>query len=116
MKITAELGDEVVLAAVGQRLAQRRLACNWTQARLAGEAGVSKRTIERLESGGSVQSANLVRVLRVLGLLQGLDAWLPDAAPGPMRLLRDHGRSRKRASTRSGRATAAQPWQWDEDA
>jgi DNA-binding XRE family transcriptional regulator len=51
MKISAQLTDEAVLHELGGRLAGLRIEHNLTQAALAEQAGVSKRTIERLESG-----------------------------------------------------------------
>lgn len=48
MKITAHLTDESVLGELGARLASARLRRNLTQAALAEQAGVSKRTVERL--------------------------------------------------------------------
>jgi len=51
MKIAAQLTAESILEELGGRLASVRLGRNLTQAALAEEAGVSKRTVERLESG-----------------------------------------------------------------
>ena len=48
MKITKQATDEAVLSELGGRLAQVRLERNLTQAQLAEQAGVSKRTVERL--------------------------------------------------------------------
>ena len=69
-----------------------------TQAELAERAGVGKRTLERIESGGSAQVLSVVRVLRALGLVEGVDRLVPDATSGPMELLRTKGKKRKRAS------------------
>ena len=49
MKIEPQLTDEAVLQELGGRLTQSRIGHNLTQAALAEQAGVSKRTIERLE-------------------------------------------------------------------
>ena len=51
VKILKQTTDEAVLSELGGRLARVRLARNFTQAGLARQAGVSKRTVERLESG-----------------------------------------------------------------
>ena len=67
MAIQTETTDQQVLAELGDRLAQYRLNRNLTQDQLAREAGVSKRTVVRLENGQSSQMTNLVRVLRALG-------------------------------------------------
>ena len=114
MRLTKHVTDEAILRELGGRLASARLAGNLTQAGLAEEAGVSKRTIERLESGEVASRLSaLVRVCRVLGLLDRLDVLVPPTAPGPVEQLRLAGRARKRAS--KPRLPAAQPsktWTW----
>jgi DNA-binding XRE family transcriptional regulator len=57
MKITPQFTDEGILRELGARLAGVRLGHNLTQAALAEQAGVSKRTVERLESGGALRDA-----------------------------------------------------------
>jgi transcriptional regulator with XRE-family HTH domain len=106
--------DDTVLAEVGDRLNAARLSRNLTQAALAKEAGVSKRTIERLEAGQSVQLTNFIRVLRALGHLGRLAALLPPSEPGPMELLRREGKAPKRASPRS-EPPGSGPWTWGHD-
>ena len=54
MVIRSSLSDGAVLEELGRRLEAIRLGRNQTQAQLARQAGVSKRTIERLESGAVV--------------------------------------------------------------
>ena len=51
MKITKQATDAAVLTELGGRLTRLRLERNLTQAQLAEQAGVSKRTVQRLESG-----------------------------------------------------------------
>ena len=53
MKITPELTDSAVLHELGERLSRRRIDAGLTQAELAHEAGVSKRSVERIEAGES---------------------------------------------------------------
>lgn len=98
--------DSAILAETGRRLARCRLNAGLTQSALAFEAGISKRTLERIEAGESVQLANFVRLLRALGLVENLAALVPPDEPGPMDLLRMRGKRRQRAS--SARATKAQ--------
>ncbi|MBL8419562.1 MAG: helix-turn-helix transcriptional regulator, partial [Dechloromonas sp.] len=101
MKITTTLTSEAILQELGERLAGARLERNLTQAALAEEAGVAKRTVERLESGqAATQLSGFVRVCRALGLLERLDALVPEGAAGPMAQLRLQGRKRQRATGR----------------
>ena len=113
--ITPGLTDTAILQAIGARVAARRIAMGLTQADAADQAGVSKRTLERLEAGEPVQSPNLVRVLRVLKLLDALEALLPSAGPGPMDALRREGKSRQRAPRTGVGEAAARPWRWGDE-
>jgi transcriptional regulator with XRE-family HTH domain len=117
MKIEANSTDEAVLRELGARLARTRLEMNLSQERLAGEAGVSKRTVERLEAGEPVRSNSLIRVLRGLGLLEPLDRLVPEPLPSPVERLRLQGRRRRRAGTaRTARqSTPAEPWRWGDE-
>ena len=90
--------DATILAELGARLSRQRLDRNLSQDDLAREAGVSKRTLHRLEHGHSAQLANWIRVLRALDLLDNLDTFLPAPAPSPMQQLKLQGRLRRRAS------------------
>lgn len=87
-----------------------------TQAQFAQAAGVSKRTVERLEGGASTQSANLVRCLRALDKLDGLDRLLPQSPPNPIDLLERHGKTRQRARPDPDEgAGAGRPWTWGDE-
>ena len=116
MKITNLTTDQAVLAELGQRLADHRLQRQMTQARFAESAGLSKRTVERLEAGESVQLVNLIRALRVLEKLDGLDRFLPEAPANPVDLLERHGRVRQRARPdASAEDEGSQPWRWGDE-
>ena len=120
MNFSSHLTDAAVLQELGQRLERRRIDANRTQAELAQEAGVSKRTLERMEAGQSTDFALLLRVLRALRLLEGLETLIPDLPQSPIALLRAKGRDRKRVGhPRGKRARAATHeasgrWKWGE--
>jgi transcriptional regulator with XRE-family HTH domain len=95
------LSDTAALETVGSRLAAVRLKRNLTQAALGREAGVSRRTIVRLEQGEGAELKLLVRVLRALQLLEGFLAGIPPDEPSPMALLRAQGKKRQRARGKS---------------
>lgn len=113
--------DHAILATLGERLLRRRLERNRTQAQLAHDAGVSKRTIERVERGESTQTSNLIRVLRALGLLDRLDLLAPPPIPSPMEQLRLRRKERRRASPRRDAGaddrdpSARTAWQWGDE-
>lgn len=115
MKIASELTDEAVLQELGARLARLRIERNLTQAALAEQAGVSKRTLERLEAGAvATQLSGFLRVCRSLGVLEAFETVLPSTAPGPMARLRHGPRQRKRASGRRAAGSSDEPWSWGE--
>ena len=115
MKISKLLADDAILAEIGERIARRRLDLQLTQAAVAEQAGVAKRTLERLEAGHSMQMSNLIRILRVLGELPGLDRMLPEVGPRPMDLLKRKGKPRLRAPGGRRSDQPGVPWIWDED-
>lgn len=115
MNINKLLADEAILAEIGKRVARRRLDLSVTQADVAEQAGVSKRTVERLESGASAQMSSFIRVLRVLDLLPGLEQMIPEAGPSPLALLRNKGKERQRASKRRPSEQTGKAWSWSDD-
>jgi transcriptional regulator with XRE-family HTH domain len=114
MNIRSEFSDDLVLQEMGERLARTRLERNLTQANLAQTAGISKRTLERLESGAaSTQLTTFIRVCRALGLLQRFDTFLPKPLASPVEQVKLQGRKRKRASgTRVEKSN--KKWTWGE--
>ena len=116
MKITSQLTDESVLKELGARLASARLQRNLTQAALADQAGVSKRTLERLESGAvATQLSSFLRVCRVLGLVERFERLVPEAAASPMEQLKRQGGKRKRASGKKAAAAKPGKWTWGDE-
>lgn len=98
--------DKSALALLGRRMAAFRIRCNWTQAQLAEQAGVSKGTVEHIERGDSVQVLNLIKILRVYGMLDAFLAIFPDDSPSPMQILR-MGEVKARKRVRNPRGTNA---------
>ena len=90
--------DQAVLEELGQRLRQRRLDSNLSQAEVAERAGLDRTTIGQLERDGRASLLTMVQVLRALGALDELDAFLPPLGPSPLELARRQGRQRQRAS------------------
>jgi len=94
------LTDDAVLTELGYRIGRMRIDRDITQADLAREAGVSRDTVVKVEAGQSVQSRNLIRVLRALKLIENLEIAVPQPGPSPIRLVDEAGRTRRRASRR----------------
>ena len=82
---------------------------------LARKAGIGKRTLERIESGYSVQLVSLVRIFRELDLLGVLESLLPQSGPRPLDILKLQGKVRKRASHASARERDTSKWTWGDE-
>ncbi len=121
MKFTASLTDSALLTELGARIARARLQADRTQEELAREAGLSRATLRRLEGGASTQLTNLVRVLRALGLIGGLEALLPEPVESPLESYRRKEKPRQRASGRRGAREEAEDggqgpgWSWGDE-
>jgi transcriptional regulator with XRE-family HTH domain len=111
---SGSMSDATALGELGHRIAKCRLNRNMTQDALAAEAGVSTPTIQRIEYGRSTQTANLVRVLRALGLLENLEALVPAPAASPLQQAKLRGKERRRASSPSD-DQPGQPWTWSDE-
>jgi transcriptional regulator with XRE-family HTH domain len=114
MQIDKTMSDEAILAEIGARLTRRRIDLQWTQADLAREAGISKRTVERIEAGASAQMSSMIRIFRVLDLISDMDRFIPRTGPRPMELIKNKGKQRRRASTGRRDSGRDEPWTWKE--
>jgi transcriptional regulator with XRE-family HTH domain len=113
VKITKLATDAVILGELGGRLAKIRLDRNLTQAELAMQAGVSKRTVERLETGEvATQLSGFIRVCRVLDLIERLDLLIPEPVSSPVAQLKLGNRKRQRASIKKPAEPSGKKWQW----
>ena len=113
MKITKQATDDSGARGTRRATGPIRLERNLTQGQLAEQAGVSKRTVERLELGAvATQLSGFIRVCRVLGVLERLDTLVPEPVPSPVAQLKLRGRQRQRASTTKAVTSSAKKWQW----
>ena len=116
MKINNLLTDDAILSEIGERISQRRLDMQLTQADVADQAGVAKRTLERIEAGASAQMISLIRIFRVLDILPGLDRLIPELGQRPMDLLKGKkGKKRQRASKSDNSKASGKPWSWNDE-
>ncbi len=118
MKGDRYVSESAELQELGSRLAAQRLALNLTQAELATQAGISKRTVERLESGAvATQLSSFLRACRVLGLQDRIELLVPEPATSPVAQLKLKGNARKRASRQPEVAAVNEPkpkrWVWE---
>ncbi len=115
MKFLGSNSDDATLKELGKRIVQYRLNKNWTQEVLATEAGVSKKSVHRVEHGHIIRTLNLIRILRALRLLDNLEMLIPEPAISPIQLTEMQGKKRKRASSKPDKSSPQTPWLWGDD-
>ena len=97
-----EMTDQEVLDEMGRRLREYRLARDLTAEALADRAGLSITTVLNAENGRNPKLETVIRILRMLGRLENLNAFLPEPRVSPMELLR-RGTPKKRQRASPGR-------------
>jgi len=107
---------------LGQQLEQLRLSKNLNQSVVASEAGVSRRTITRMESGETVSLDTFIRVLKVYDIADRLTSLFPAHTVRPIERVEFDGKQRKRASSiknsqvNKSTQQSEQPWSWNDNA
>ena len=92
--------DQEVVGEVGRRIRAYRLQQNRSTAEVASLAGLNRNTVMNAELGANPRMETVVRILRVLGRLDAIDAFLPPAGLSPLQLIRTAGKTRQRAGRR----------------
>lgn len=102
-----------------KRLESIRLMKNISQAKLAEEAGVSRRTISRMENGKGVSLDTFIRVMQALNLTSQLNALIPSTDIRPIDRVNRRGRKAPRKNASSPRnkkdRAAEEKWQWGDE-
>jgi len=114
MKQFTSRSDEFILSELGDRISQTRLNANISQKLLAKEAGISQRTMTRIESGESVQFINIIRVLRALNMVNNLNVFIPKVPESPLQKLKLK-KQRQRASKHDKGQQQEAVWTWGDD-
>ena len=100
--------------ALCSRLEKIRLSRNITQPQLATKAGVSTRTIRRMENGEGISLNTFIRILTAMGLQNDLQEILPDPAIQPINLIKNKNDDRKRARPYNP-AKQNKQWTWGDE-
>lgn len=106
--------SEQIEAALCARLSRIRLSRNITQKQLADEAGVSLRTIGRMENGEGVSLDTFIRALIALRVQHSLEILLPDPAVRPVERVSESGEERQRARPKVT-SEGQEAWTWGDD-
>ena len=107
------MSDATILEEIGRRLRRVRLNRNLTQADLAKQAGIGRRTLQKAEDGEVTTLETLVAILRGLRLLSQLDQFLPEPPPSPVQLAQHQGQTRQRASGIRKGDKQTSDWHWE---
>ncbi len=86
MNLSLWQSDAEIIKVLGQRIRERRLTNNLTQAELAKETGLSTLTLQKIESGQGSRLESFVRILRFFGELDRLDQILKTENLSPQEL------------------------------
>lgn len=73
--------------ALGHRLRRLRLSRNMDQLTTAGKAGISEKALRNLEAGRGSTVETLLRTLKALDTLEGIEMLAPDVTVNPLALL-----------------------------
>ena len=98
MRITSDLTDAAISQILGERIERYRIEADLTQAELSEQAGIGKRTLERIEAGRGAELVTLIRVLRALNAVDGFERLLPELPVSPIERLELRGKQRQRVA------------------
>jgi DNA-binding XRE family transcriptional regulator len=90
---------------LGERLRYLRINKNLDQRAVAERAGISEKALRNLEGGRGSSVESLVRVLKALGSLEGIEMLAPKPSVNPIALLRS---TRPRQRVRHPRVSQGQ--------
>jgi len=79
-----------IQTALGERLRRLRLNRNIDQLTTAEKAGISEKALRNLEAGRGSTIETLVRVLKALDYLEGIEMIAPESSVNPLELLRQN--------------------------
>ncbi len=95
--INFAMTDRAIAKELAKRIKQQRLNKDLSQRSVAESAGISITAIQGVEKGEST-ILTLIKVLRVLGSLDGLESFLPEIIVSPLALAKLEEKKRKKAS------------------
>ncbi len=106
---------ENTLKDLGDKITRLRIARNLKQSELAYEAGISERTLQRMEAGDVVKTDGLLKVIAYLGRLDALLDAMDTPAVSPYELANRPatGRDAQRSSTPARRQRVRKPKKGD---
>ena len=114
MNLTARSSNEEVLRELGKRIREVRIDMDMTQSEAAKKAGVTAKTISRIENGEDLSVSTMLNVLRALGLAQNMDALIPEPTARPSRLMANE-KERLRVRKKASQTDSSRQWKWGDE-
>lgn len=87
--------DIAIVSEIGKRMKATRVKKKFTQAEVAERAGLSVFTVSQIETGKNTSLASLIAVMRVLKLLENIEALVPEQVISPVSLLSKQTKNKK---------------------
>jgi len=94
---------------LGRRIRQLRLSRNIDQRAAAEKAGVARAALQNLEAGRGSSVQTLLRVLKALNYLEGIEMLAPQPTVNPLALLKTKTPPQRARHRRLARPTQANP-------
>lgn len=114
MRITGIENNQRIMVELGERLKDNRILMPLTQKEMAERAGVSLRTVERIENGENVKIENILNYLRALNIIQNLEVVIPEQKVMPTDI-HDNGKKRSRATSAKKQKESNNEWKWGDE-
>ena len=112
MKLEKQHTAGAIIVELVRRLAQKRVRLGLTQNEAAERAGVSLRTLRRLELGEDCHFSTIIRVLNAYGLIDRLDQLVPEPMIDPIEFVDDQ---KRRVRFRVTSKASNRPWKWGDE-
>ena len=109
---TERVNSEAIERDVCKKLERIRLLKNTSQAKLAEAAGVSRRTISRMENGEGISLDTFIRVMQALNLTDHLTAMLPNPEIRPIERVGRKGKGERKNASSPRTPKKTKKWEW----
>jgi transcriptional regulator with XRE-family HTH domain len=96
-------------AELGRRMRQLRLSRNIDQRAAAEKAGVARAALQNLEAGRGSSVQTLLRVLKALNYLEGIEMLAPEPTVNPLALLKTKTPPQRARHRRASRPRKTNP-------
>ena len=109
---TKYINSETIERDICKKLERIRLLKNISQAKLAEAAGVSRRTISRMENGEGISLDTFIRVMQALNLTDHLTAMLPNPEIRPIERVGRKGKGERKNASSPRTPKKTKKWEW----